>query len=28
VVSVPVLAFPIVGALIAYKRPKNPIGWI
>ena len=28
VVSVPVLAFPVVGALIAYKRPKNPIGWI
>ena len=28
VVSVPVLAFPVVGALIAYKRPENPIGWI
>ena len=25
-VSVPVLAFPIVGALIASKRPTNPIG--
>jgi hypothetical protein len=25
---VPFLAFPIVGALIASKRPKNPIGWI
>ncbi len=22
------LAFPLVGALIASKRPKNPIGWI
>ena len=27
-VSVPFLAFPVVGALIASKRPKNPIGWI
>jgi hypothetical protein len=27
-VSVPVLAFPIVGALIASRRPYNPIGWI
>jgi hypothetical protein len=26
--SVPVLAFPIVGALIASMRPRNPIGWI
>jgi hypothetical protein len=26
--SVPVLAFPIVGALIASRRPQNPIGWI
>jgi hypothetical protein len=26
--SVPVLAFPIVGALIASRRPRNPIGWI
>jgi len=26
--SVPVLAFPIVGALIASRRPSNPIGWI
>ncbi|HET7480060.1 MAG TPA: hypothetical protein VFJ72_11155 [Rubrobacteraceae bacterium] len=24
----PFLAFPIVGALIASKRPENPIGWI
>jgi hypothetical protein len=24
----PFLAFPIVGALIASKRPRNPIGWI
>jgi signal transduction histidine kinase len=28
VVSVPFLAFPIVGALIASRRPHNPIGWI
>jgi hypothetical protein len=27
-VSVPILAFPIVGALIASRRPHNPIGWI
>jgi hypothetical protein len=27
-VSVPILAFPIVGALIASRRPQNPIGWI
>jgi hypothetical protein len=26
--SVPVLAFPVVGALIASRRPRNPIGWI
>src|SRR5918998_829064 len=26
--GVPFLAFPIVGALIASRRPKNPIGWI
>jgi hypothetical protein len=26
--SVPVLAFPIVGALIASRRSHNPIGWI
>jgi hypothetical protein len=26
--SVPVLAFPVVGALIASRRPENPIGWI
>ena len=24
----PLLAFPLVGALIASKRPHNPIGWI
>jgi hypothetical protein len=24
----PFLAFPLVGALIASRRPKNPIGWI
>src|SRR5918992_2201287 len=22
------LAFPIVGALIAYRHPRNPVGWI
>jgi hypothetical protein len=27
-VYVPFLTFPIVGALIASKRPRNPIGWI
>jgi len=27
-VSVPILAFPIVGALIVSRRPHNPIGWI
>ena len=27
-VFVPFLAFPIVGALIASRRPRNPIGWI
>jgi len=27
-VFVPFLAFPLVGALIASKRPRNPIGWI
>jgi hypothetical protein len=27
-VFLPFLAFPIVGALIASKRPENPIGWI
>jgi hypothetical protein len=27
-VSVPVLAFPVVGALISSRRPRNPIGWI
>jgi len=27
-VFVPVLAFPMVGALIASRRPHNPIGWI
>jgi hypothetical protein len=25
---VPFLAFPVVGALIASRRPHNPIGWI
>jgi hypothetical protein len=25
---VPFLAFPIVGALIASRHPKNPVGWI
>jgi hypothetical protein len=25
---VPFMAFPLVGALIASRRPKNPIGWI
>src|SRR3712207_2503417 len=27
-VSVPFLAFPLVGALIASRRPHNPIGWL
>jgi hypothetical protein len=27
-VFLPFLAFPIVGALIASRRPRNPIGWI
>jgi hypothetical protein len=27
-VYTPFLAFPVVGALIASKRPRNPIGWI
>src|ERR671916_804552 len=27
-VSVPLLAFPFVGAMIASRRPRNPIGWI
>jgi hypothetical protein len=27
-IFLPFLAFPIVGALIASKRPGNPIGWI
>src|SRR5215211_5951031 len=27
-VYVPFLTFPIVGALVASKRPENPIGWI
>ncbi len=28
IVVLPFLTFPLVGALIASKRPKNPIGWI
>lgn len=28
VLFVPFLAFPLVGALIASRRPHNPIGWI
>ena len=28
VLNVPFLTFPLVGALIASRRPKNPIGWI
>jgi hypothetical protein len=27
-VSVPFLAYPLVGALVASRRPENPIGWI
>jgi hypothetical protein len=27
-IYVPFLAFPIVGVLVASKRPENPIGWI
>src|SRR3712207_6608400 len=27
-VSVPILAFPIVGAMIVSRRPQNLIGWI
>ncbi len=27
-IFVPYLAFPIVGALIASRRPQNPVGWI
>jgi len=27
-VSVPFLAFPVIGALLASRRPRNPIGWI
>jgi hypothetical protein len=27
-VSAPILAFPLVGAMIASRRPRNPIGWI
>ncbi len=27
-ISVPFLAFPVVGALIVSRRPHNPIGWI
>jgi hypothetical protein len=28
VIFLPFLAFPLVGALIASRRPENPIGWI
>ncbi len=28
ILLLPFLAFPLVGALIASKRPENPIGWI
>src|SRR5918995_1967798 len=28
VFMLPFLAFPLVGALIASRRPHNPIGWI
>src|ERR687897_3417781 len=27
-IFLPFLAFPLVGALIASRRPENPIGWI
>ena len=27
-IFLPFLAFPLVGALIASRRPHNPIGWI
>ena len=27
-VSVPFLTFPVVGALIVSRRPRNPIGWV
>ncbi len=27
-VFVPFLTFPLVGALVASRRPHNPIGWI
>src|SRR5215208_5930790 len=27
-IYVPFLAFPIVGALIASRHPKNPVGWL
>jgi hypothetical protein len=27
-IYVPFLAFPIVGALIASRHPRNPVGWI
>jgi len=27
-VFVPFLAFPVVGALISFRRPRNPVGWI
>ena len=28
ILLLPFLAFPLVGALVASKRPENPIGWI
>jgi fumarate reductase subunit C len=27
-VYVPFLAFPVVGALISFRHPRNPVGWI
>src|SRR5215207_1487427 len=27
-VFVPFLAFPVVGALISFRHPRNPVGWI